>query len=138
MNRRRRSSVKPVKITLPDIGSKLTFYRLIILILHLFLLFPLIVSATQVNPAALPTAQNQSPLEILWKERDGKILVETVCFNYPVESDLHQGCKNLARQKFRDECNRFSALYNDSRPYYLEEYRLGMEKFCGAVNLISP
>lgn len=90
-----------------------------------------------INPSALPVVMNQEPLEILWKERHGQILVETVCFNYPDNSKERRGCLKLAIKKFRDECERFTRLYNDSRPYYLDEYRDGMEKYCQASSGLS-
>jgi hypothetical protein len=89
-----------------------------------------------VNPPSI--IQAQEPLEVLWKERGGEILVETVCFNYPVTSDEHKGCRKLAKKKFSEECSRFRQLYYDSKPYYDKEYEQQMEKYCDADLEFTP
>jgi len=115
----------------------ITFFIVVISCLSPFFLF----AATPVKPAGptdLPTVQGPEPLEVYWKERDGAILLETVCFNYSEESKENKGCRRLAIKKFREECGRYQKLYHDSRPYYDEDYRRQMEKYCAAANDFTP
>jgi len=60
-------------------------------------------------------------------------LLESVCFDYDVSSSEYRSCRKLARNKFKEECKRYTDLYNDSRPYYDETYENERDKFCQAA-----
>jgi hypothetical protein len=90
------------------------------------------------SPTDLPIAQQPEPLEVYWKERGGVILVDTVCFNYSDDSRELKGCQKLAIKKFQEECEKYTRLYHDSRPYYDKDYWNQKEKYCTAVTDYIP
>lgn len=91
-------------------------------------------TSKKINPSELPISQQPAPLEVYWKERGGMILIDTVCFNYPEDSNELKGCRKLALKKFREECEKYTRLYHDSRPYYDEDYWNQKEKYCTAAS----
>ena len=90
-----------------------------------------------INPAMV-TINKQPPLNVYWKERGGQILIDTVCFDYAKDTREYRGCRKLANEKFNAECERFSKLYKDSRPYYDKEYQREMKKYCSATEVFVP
>ena len=92
--------------------------------------------AAPIDPALLPTADIPEPLEVLWKERGGRIVIDSVCFNYPKDSADYKSCRKLAAKKFKEECERYTTLYYDSKPFYYDEYKSGKLKYCTASDEI--
>ena len=84
------------------------------------------------------TVNEPPPLNVYWKERGHQIRLETVCFNYGENTSGYRDCRKLASQKFKDECQRFTELYHDSRPYYDKTYKDEMDKFCPAADEFKP
>ena len=94
-------------------------------------------SSPTFDPRLIPSETTTELLEVKWKERGGMIVTDSVCFNYPEESNEHKGCMQLATDRFKRECEDFKLLYYNSRPRYDEEYKRGMEKFCDALDELT-
>ena len=91
-------------------------------------------SAPPIDPRLLPATTEPGLVEVKWKERGDVILPESICFNYQPDTSEYKRCRQLAEKRFKRECEDFRLLYHDSRPRYDIEYKIGMDKFCTALD----
>lgn len=120
---------KPV---IKNAGSACHNIRAALLVVLICAVSAAAVAAPVIDPSQLPVETDApEPLEVLWKERSGEILLETVCFNYADAPDKKEGCRKLALKKFKEECARNKELYLD---FYYKRYKEAMHKYCDAAD----
>ena len=70
---------------------------------------------------------------IQWKERDNRIIHDSVCFNHPHGSIVYRRCKANAKTHFQEKCAEYREKFK-SLPYPKRlEYRGLKDKFCYAA-----
>ena len=61
-----------------------------------------------------------------------KILIDSVCYNYPAGSIDYRECRQQADTYFAEKCADLEHRYKTTKSPYNQEYRIDMESFCRA------
>ncbi|MDW7646516.1 MAG: hypothetical protein SCI25_15945 [Desulfuromonadales bacterium] len=61
-----------------------------------------------------------------------KILIDSVCYNYPTGSIEYRECRRQADDYFAEKCADLERRYKETRSPYNQEYKIDMESFCRA------
>ena len=71
-----------------------------------------------------------SAQHIQWKEKDGRIIHETVCDNFEKSGRDYRNCRIEARSYFKKQCQKYRELSNRSETSRKFRYSKSKDKFC--------
>ncbi|TVO75232.1 hypothetical protein [Sedimenticola selenatireducens] len=75
---------------------------------------------------------------IKWKERDNRILHESVCFNHDYGSIPYRTCRRDAQSYFKDQCRYYRDKASKAKAGYGEQAEKLREKFCYSASQYGP
>lgn len=71
-----------------------------------------------------------SAQHIMWKEKDSRIIHETVCYNFEKSSRDYRNCRIEARSYFKKQCKKYRELSYRSKTSGKFRYSKSKDKFC--------
>jgi hypothetical protein len=81
---------------------------------------------------ALEAAPEAKHYKLYWRERNGEILLSTVCDNYAYGSIAYRGCRAQAKRHFGDKCRDYRNKEKNSSGVLRKRYRNKRQRFCHA------
>lgn len=72
-------------------------------------------------PSIASASDTETVYRVKWKEREGKIIYSSVCYNYKKGSVDFRGCRKQAQRFFKQQCT-----------------KRGENKFCEAARKFKP
>lgn len=88
--------------------------------------------------APADAASKHEHYKLYWRERDGEILLSTVCDNYGYGSIAYRGCRAQTKHHFEAQCQRYreKEKYAGGEPRL--RYRRLRRRYCRAASLFGP
>ena len=79
------------------------------------------------------TSVAAASLSVKWKEQDGQILLETVCYPHRYGSIAYRNCRADAQKQFKGRCAHFTRQLEHATGSQRGEYRTAEKKYCYAA-----
>ncbi len=96
----------------------------------------LLLLALPLTCAAEPTPGYSKRFPAKWLERDGRIQLGTLCYNYPESSYMYHLCRQEAANTLQARCQRYQAVLQ--RDPDAIHYRELADKYCHAARNYHP
>lgn len=82
----------------------------------------------------IEAAPKRAHYEIYWQERNGEIVLSSVCDNYRYGSIDYRGCRAQAKQHFKSQCRSYRHKEENAGGALRKRYQGKRQRFCRAAS----
>lgn len=97
-----------------------------------FVVYLLLFSLSMLSPAM--AAGKTIYYKLYWRERNGEIVLSSVCDNYRYGSIAYRGCRAQAKKHFKSKCRTYRLKEENAGGALRERYHLKRQRFCRAAS----
>lgn len=91
-----------------------------------------------ISSELLAGSTSRKTYSVRWQERNGAIVHDSVCYNYPEGSIEYRGCRAQAKRYFTLQCRALTEKYEKTRAPYNRTYSADRQKFCYSADAFFP